>query len=164
MQSADIDLSEVIATASRYLGIEEKELARRFDVDRPSARRPKRKAETRNCFQPPKRCKENSNSKQINIETTSHLSEMTRTGRLLSKGSRSCFRRWMRMQSADIDLSAVIAAACRHFSIEEKELARRFNIGRSAISQAAQRVSRDPELFSATKTIQRELEFEINQQ
>ena len=30
----------------------------------------------------------------------------------------------MRMQSAGIDLSAVIAAACRYLGIEEKELAR----------------------------------------
>ena len=96
----------------------------------------------------------------------------------------------MRMQSAGIDLSAVIAAACRYLGIEEKELARptirveiararalisyvatqnlsisgsevarRFNVDRSAISRATQRVSRDPELLSATKTIQRELEL-----
>ena len=93
------------------------------------------------------------------------------------------------MQSAGIDLSAVIAAACRYLGIEEKELAqptirfeiarnralisyvaaqilsisesdvaRRFNVDRSAISRATQRASRDPELLSATKTIQRELE------
>jgi len=69
----------------------------------------------------------------------------------------------MRMQSASIDLSAVIAAACRYLGIEEKELARRFNIDHSALSQATQRVSRDPELLAATKTIQRELELEKNQ-
>ena len=57
---------------------------------------------------------------------------MTRTGRILSRGSRVCCRRWMRMQSAGIDLSAVIAAACRYLGIEEKELARRFNVDRSA--------------------------------
>jgi len=67
------------------------------------------------------------------------------------------------MQSASIDLSAVIAAACRYLGIEEKELARRFNIDHSALSQATQRVSRDPELLAATKTIQRELELEKNQ-
>ena len=32
MHSAGIDLSAVIAAAGRYLGIEEKELARRFNV------------------------------------------------------------------------------------------------------------------------------------
>ena len=100
----------------------------------------------------------------------------------------------MRMQSAGIDLSAVIAAACRYLGIEEKELARptrrveiararalisfvatqnlsisgsevarQFNVDRSAISRANQRVSRDPELLAATKTIQRELELNRNQ-
>ena len=34
------------------------------------------------------------------------------------------YERRMRMQSAGIDLSAVIAAACRYLGIEEKELAR----------------------------------------
>ena len=98
------------------------------------------------------------------------------------------------MQSAGIDLSAVIAAACRYLGIEEKELARptkrveiararalisyvatqilsisgsevarRFNVDHSALSQATQRVSRDPELLSATKTIQGEPELERNQ-
>ena len=98
------------------------------------------------------------------------------------------------MQSAGIDLSAVIAAACRYLGIEDKELARptrrveiargrvlisfvatqnlsisgnevtrRFNLYRSAISRATQRVSRNPELLSATKKIQRELELEYKQ-
>ena len=98
------------------------------------------------------------------------------------------------MQSAGIDLSAVIAAACRYIDIEEKELARpnrrveiarsralisyvatqmlsisgsevarRFNVDHSALSRATQRVSRDPELLSTTKTIQREPELERNQ-
>ena len=67
------------------------------------------------------------------------------------------------MQSAGIDLSAVITDACRYLSIEEKELARRFNVDRSAISRATQRVCRDQELLSATKTIQREPELERNQ-
>jgi transcription initiation factor TFIIIB Brf1 subunit/transcription initiation factor TFIIB len=89
-----------------------------------------------------------------------------------------------RMKSAGIDLSAVIAAACRYLGIEEKELARptrrveiarahalisfvarqnlsisgsevarRFNVDRSAISRAALRVSRDLELPAATKKI-----------
>ena len=80
----------------------------------------------------------------------------------------------MRMQSAGIDLSAVIAAACRYLGMEEKEmarltkridiaparalisyvatqilsisgneLARRFNVGLSAIRRTTQRVSRD---------------------
>ena len=62
------------------------------------------------------------------------------------------------MQSAGIDLSAVIAAACHYLGIEEKELVRRFNVDRSAISRATQRVSQDPELPAATKPIQRELE------
>ena len=69
-------------------------------------------------------------------------------------GSRICRRRWMRLQSADTDLSAVIATACRYLDIEEKELSRRTNVDRSAISRATQRVSRDPELPAATKTIQ----------
>jgi hypothetical protein len=50
-----------------------------------------------------------------------------------------------RMQSASIDLSAIIAVACLYLSIEAKELARRFNADRSAISQATQSASRDPE-------------------
>jgi hypothetical protein len=41
----------------------------------------------------------------------------------------------------------------------KKELARRFNADRSAISRATLRVSRDPELPAATKTIQREFEL-----
>ena len=69
----------------------------------------------------------------------------------------------MRTQSAGIDLSAVIAAACRYLGIEEKELVHRFNVDRSAISGATLRVSRDPELPAATKTIQRELEIAKNQ-
>jgi hypothetical protein len=89
--------------------------------------------------------------------------KMSRTRRILSRGSRICRRRWMWLQSAGIDLSAVIAAACRYLGIEEKELARRFNEDHSALSQATQRVSRDPELLSATKTIQREPELEGNQ-
>ena len=48
-------------------------------------------------------------------------------------------------------------------SIYGAELARRFNVDRSAISRATQRVSRDPELPAATKMIQRELELETNQ-
>ena len=67
------------------------------------------------------------------------------------------------MQSSGIDLSAVIAAACRYLEIEEKELALRFYVERSAISRAAQRASRDPELPAATKSIQRELDLKINQ-
>ncbi|MEN8808257.1 MAG: hypothetical protein ABF291_12325 [Desulfobacterales bacterium] len=39
----------------------------------------------------------------------------------------------MRMQSAGIDLSAVIAAACRYIGIEEKELARRLYALRSHV-------------------------------
>ena len=104
------------------------------------------------------------------------------------------YERRMRMQSAGIDLAAVIAAACRYLGIEEKDLARptrrveiararalisfvatqnlstsgsevarQFNVDRSAISRANQRVSRDPELLAATKTIQRELELNRNQ-
>ena len=48
-------------------------------------------------------------------------------------------------------------------SISGSELARRFNVDRSAISRATQRVCRDQELLSATKTIQREPELERNQ-
>ena len=89
--------------------------------------------------------------------------KVTRSGKILSRDSRVCCRRWMRMQSAGIDLSAVIAAAWRYLGIEAKELARRFNVDHSALSQATQRVSRDPELPAATKTIQREPELERNQ-
>jgi len=99
MQSAGIDLSEVAATASRYLGIEERELTR------PTIR-----------------------------------VEIARVRALIS------------------------FVAMQILSISGSEVARRFNVDRSAISRATQRVSRDPELLSATKTIQRELEFEINQQ
>ncbi|MGB5617789.1 MAG: hypothetical protein WBM78_13175 [Desulfobacterales bacterium] len=66
----------------------------------------------------------------------------------------------MRLQS---DLSAVFATACRYLGIEEKELVRRYNADRSAISRASLRASRDPELPAATKTIQREPELERNQ-
>ena len=69
----------------------------------------------------------------------------------------------MWLQSAGIDLAAIIAAACCYLGIEKKELARRFNVDRSAISRATLRVSRDPELPAATKTIQREPELERNQ-
>jgi len=69
----------------------------------------------------------------------------------------------MRLQSAGIVLSAVIAAACRYLDIEEKELARRFNVDRSAISRATLRVSQDQELPATTKTMQKELELETNQ-
>ena len=109
------------------------------------------------------------------------------------KNAAEVYERKMRMQSASIDLCAVIAAACRYLGIEEKnlprpiirfeiararalisfvatqnlsiagsEVARRFNVDRSAISRATQRVSQDPELPAATKTIQRELELEKN--
>ena len=67
------------------------------------------------------------------------------------------------MQSTGIDLSAVIAAACRYLGIEKKELARRFNEDHSALSQATQRVSRDPDLPAVSKTMQRELEIAKNQ-
>ena len=67
------------------------------------------------------------------------------------------------MQSAGIDLSAVIAAVCSYLGIEEKKLARRFNVDLSAISRATQRVSRDPELPAAIKEIQRELKLDKNQ-
>ena len=67
------------------------------------------------------------------------------------------------MQSAGIELSAVIAAACRYLGIEEGELARRLNEDRSSISGATLRVSRDLDLPAATKSIQRELDLKINQ-
>ena len=100
----------------------------------------------------------------------------------------------MRLHSAGIDLSAVIAPACRYLGIEEKELARptrrieiararalisyvatqnlsisgsevacRLNVDRSVIGRATLRVSRDPELSAAIKSIQKELELETNQ-
>ena len=52
--------------------------------------------------------------------------------------------------------------ATQILSISGSELARRFNVDHSALSQATQRVSRDPELPAATKTIQREPELEEN--
>ena len=58
------------------------------------------------------------------------------------------------MQSTGINLPAVIAAACRFLDIEENKVTRRFNVDRSAISRATLMVSRDPELLSATKSIQ----------
>ena len=48
-------------------------------------------------------------------------------------------------------------------SISGSEVARRFNVDRSTISRATLRASRDPELLSANKMIQRELELERNQ-
>ncbi|MGD8676934.1 MAG: helix-turn-helix domain-containing protein [Desulfobacterales bacterium] len=100
----------------------------------------------------------------------------------------------MRIPSAGIDLSALIAAACRYLgigkrdlarptrrveiararalisyvatqnlSISGSEVARRFNVDRSAISRATLKVSRDPELLSVSKTIQTELELNRNQ-
>jgi len=98
MQSAGIDLSEVAATASRYLGIEERELTR------PTIR-----------------------------------VEIARVRALIS------------------------FVAMQILSISGSEVAHRFNVDRSAISQATQRVSRDLELPAATKTMQRELELETNQ-
>ena len=53
--------------------------------------------------------------------------------------------------------------ATQILSVSGSEVARRFNVDRSAISRASQRVSRDPELPAATKTIQRELELDSNQ-
>ena len=47
-----------------------------------------------------------------------------RTRRILSRGSRICCRRWMRMRTAGIDLSAVIAAVCSYLGIEAKGLTR----------------------------------------
>ena len=92
MPSAGIDQSAVIAAAGRYLGIEEKELAR-----------------------PTRRVK------------------IARARALISY------------------------VATQILSISGSEVARCFNVDCSAISQASQRVSRDPELLSAAKTIQREL-------
>ena len=48
--------------------------------------------------------------------------------------------------------------ATQILSITESEVARRFKVDRSAISRATLRVSPDPELPAAIKTIQRELE------
>ena len=53
--------------------------------------------------------------------------------------------------------------ATQNLSISGSEVASRFNVDRSAISRANQRVSRDPELLSATKTIQRGLELNRKQ-
>ena len=48
--------------------------------------------------------------------------------------------------------------ATQNLSISGNVVARQYNVDRSAISRTTQRVSRDPELPAATKTIQRELE------
>ena len=100
----------------------------------------------------------------------------------------------MRLQSAGIDLTALIAAVCRWLDIDDKELAgptkrleiararalisytatrnlwisgsevaRRLNVDRSAVSRAAQRVSRDPESIAAAKTLLGLLELETSQ-
>ena len=53
--------------------------------------------------------------------------------------------------------------ATQKMSISGSEVTFRFNVDRSAISRATQRVSRNLELLSATKTIQREPELERNQ-
>ena len=53
--------------------------------------------------------------------------------------------------------------ATQILSVSGSEVARWFNVDRSAISRATQRISRDPELLSATKTIQREPELKRNQ-
>ena len=53
--------------------------------------------------------------------------------------------------------------ATQILSISGSEMARRFNVDRSAISRATLRVSQNPELPAAAKTIQRELELETNQ-
>ena len=98
MQSTGIDLSAVIAAAFRYLGIEERELAR----------------------------------------PTGHV-EIARARALIGY------------------------VTTQILSISGSELARRFNVDHSAISQATQRVIRDTELPAATKTIQREPELERNQ-
>ncbi len=102
------------------------------------------------------------------------------------------YERRMLMQSAGIDLSALIAASCRYLGIEEKELARptrrieiararalighvatrclfisgsevarRFNVDRSAISRAVQRVDKDPKLLAAAQAVQGVLDSDI---
>ena len=66
-----------------------------------------------------------------------------------------------------------VAQICRPVSLQverlgkyqtlEKELARRFNLDRSAISLATKMVIHDPELPAATKTMQKGLEIAKNQ-
>jgi len=53
--------------------------------------------------------------------------------------------------------------ATQNLSISGSKVARRFNVDRPAISRWTERLSRDPELLSATKSIQGALDFEINQ-
>jgi chromosomal replication initiation ATPase DnaA len=53
--------------------------------------------------------------------------------------------------------------ATQNLSISGSEVPHRFNYDRSAINRATQRVSLDPELSEATKTLQRELELKRNQ-
>jgi len=50
--------------------------------------------------------------------------------------------------------------ATQNLSISGSEVARRFKVDRSAIRRTTQRLSRDPELPAATKTVQRELEID----
>ena len=68
MQLVGIDLSAVIPAACRYLGIEEKELARRFNGDRSSISRATQK-ESRDpeLRKPPKRYKENSKKSTLKV-------------------------------------------------------------------------------------------------
>ena len=66
-----ICLAELAYVATQILTISGSEVARRFSVDRTAiSRATLRVSRDRNCLQPPKRYKENSNSKRINIETT----------------------------------------------------------------------------------------------
>ena len=53
--------------------------------------------------------------------------------------------------------------ATQNLSISGSEVACRFSADLSAISRATLRVSRNPKLPAATKTIQKEREFEPNQ-
>jgi predicted regulator of amino acid metabolism with ACT domain len=59
--------------------------------------------------------------------------------------------------------SLVSQIAAQDLSITGSDVARRLNVDRSTISQATQRVSRDPDLIASTKTILILLELKMIQ-
>ena len=105
------------------------------------------------------------------------------------KQAGEAYNRKMRLQSAGMNLSALISAVCRYLKVDEKELpgptrrteiararalvgyiatrelsisgsevARRLNVGRSAISRAVQRAANDTHLTAAAGTILKRFE------
>jgi hypothetical protein len=86
------------------------------------------------------------------------------------RGHRRCVPlSWYRKKELALPTRRVVIARARalisyvatqNLPISESEVARRFNVDRSAISRATLRVSRDPELPAASKTMQREPKLE----